>query len=97
MFLVFSYHGLDFSRFVVFLREQAQDFVTTEINKSKLTVWYAKYSINDAENHRRRILNRVFRFLFDMVSALYIILKDIRILGPTELVNNQKLLFLRSR
>ena len=87
MFLVFSYHGLDFSRFVLFLREQAQDFVTTEINKSKLTVWYAKYSINDAENHRRRIQNRVFRFLFDMVSALYIILKDIRILGPTELVN----------
>ena len=86
-FLVFIYHGKKFAEYVGFLREEAKKFVQQEIKASKTAIWYSKLSNDDVRNYRKRIKTRVFRFLFDMVFGLYAVLKDVRLLRISELIN----------
>ena len=86
-FLVFTYHGKKFSEYVGFLREEAKKFVQQEIKASKTAIWYSKLSKDDVRNYRKRIKSRVFKFLFDMVSGLYTVLKDVRLLRISELIS----------
>jgi hypothetical protein len=87
MFLVFIYHGKKFADYVGFLRVEAKKFVQQEIKASKTTIWYSNLSIDDVRNYKKRISTRVFRFLFDMVSGLYTVLKDVRLLRISELIS----------
>ena len=87
IFLVFIYHGKKFAEYIGFLREEAKNFVQQEIKASKTAIWYSQLSNDDVRNYRKRIRSRVFRFLFDMVSGLYTVLKDVRLLRISELIN----------
>jgi hypothetical protein len=87
MFIVFIYHGKKFADFVGFLRVEAKKFVQQEIKASKTTIWYSNLSTDDVRNYKKIINTRVFRFLFDMVSGLYTVLKDVRLLSIYVRVN----------
>ena len=95
MFLVFIYHGKRFADFVSLLRVKANEFVEKEITSSSSMIWYRALSTDEKRNLKKRFKNQMYKFLFEIVSGVYGIFKDVRLLKIGELVH--KYPFLSSR
>ena len=85
MFLVFIYHGKRFLDFVSLLKDKANVFVEEEIEIFSRMNWFRSLSTDDKRNLKKRFKNNVYKFLFEMVSGVYAIFKDVRILNAGDL------------
>ena len=85
MFLVFIYHGKRFLDFVSLLKDKAIIFVEEELVNSSRMNWFNSLSTDDKRNLKKRFKNNVYKFLFEMVSGVYAIFKDVRILKTGDL------------
>jgi len=86
MFLVFIYHGKRFADFISMLRAKANEFVEKETTISSSMDWFHVSSRDEKRNYKKRFKNKVYKFLFEMVSGLYEIFKDVRLMKIGELL-----------
>lgn len=96
MFLVFTYHGKRFADFVSLLRVKANEFVEKEITSSSSMIWFCALSTDEKRNLKKRFKNQMYKFLFEIVSGVYGIFKDVRLLKIGELLHKYPFLSTRN-
>ena len=97
MFLVFIYHGKRFADFVSLLRVKANEFVEKEITSSSSMIWYRALSTDEKRNLKKRFKNQRYKFLFEIVSGVYGIFKDVRLLEIGEMLHKYPFLSTRNK
>jgi hypothetical protein len=96
MFLVFIYHGKRFADFVSLLRVKANEFVEKEITSFSSMIWFLALSTDEKRNLKKRFKNQMYKFLFEIVSGVYGIFKDVRLLKIGELLHKYPFLSTRN-
>jgi hypothetical protein len=85
LFIVYTYGGKYLKDFTIMLLKQSETFLEKQIDQLQKSAWFRDLDKLGRRNFTRKTKRFVYRFLYQMVYALFATLKDSISLSSTEL------------